>query len=285
MGNFREITILGDVLDDERLSDNAKILYGKISRLSFKEGYCWASNKFFDSTKSGNTASRNIKELEKYGYITCFYENYNRKIYICEIDSRVSKSGETPSPKMVNKHPLDLTLQEEQQKRTDNFSLSQELNPNQQDLSQRLTKISGIWNDLGLKPPFRKIIVNLTHDELSSLIKAMNTYSDDLIIQAIKNYARILSDPQKYDPGGCEYKSFIGFLSKGVEKYCDEATPFEIFKTKNSRSPPEQRQFGKLSQGSVDYSVYYEKYGITGSFAEKERRLREMVIAGEASLD
>jgi hypothetical protein len=121
VNDFKEITIPGDVLDDENLSATAKILYGKIARLSFKEGYCWASNKFLGGTKSVNRTSYNIKELEKYGYINCSYENhgYNRKIYICKIDKKLSnngepplsktispltENGEAPSPKTVNKH-------------------------------------------------------------------------------------------------------------------------------------------------------------------------------------
>ena len=66
---FREITIPGDVLEDDNLPDGAKILYGKIARLSYKNGYCWASNEALSGTKSGKTASRNIRLLEKCGYI------------------------------------------------------------------------------------------------------------------------------------------------------------------------------------------------------------------------
>jgi hypothetical protein len=90
MGKFREITIPGDVLDDDNLPDGAKILYGKIARLSYKNGYCWASNNTLSGTKSENTASRNVKILEQYGYIKCFYENkmQDRKIYIYNLKSK-----------------------------------------------------------------------------------------------------------------------------------------------------------------------------------------------------
>jgi hypothetical protein len=114
MGEFREIIIPGDILDDDNISDAAKILYGKIARLAYKEGYCWASNKFLDGTESGSTARHNIKALEKYGYIKCVYDDFgkNRKIYISDIDSRVKKTrdpltanGQAPRPQTDTPRP------------------------------------------------------------------------------------------------------------------------------------------------------------------------------------
>jgi hypothetical protein len=88
---FREITIPGDVLDDERLSDGAKIMYGKIARLSYKEGHCWASNSFLDGTKTGRNASRFITELKTAGYIDIKNERSKyREIRICRVESKVN---------------------------------------------------------------------------------------------------------------------------------------------------------------------------------------------------
>jgi rubrerythrin len=102
---FREIVIPGDVLDDERLSDGAKIMYGKIARLSFKEGYCWAGNSFLDGTKSGRNASRFIAELKNAGYI--IIENKRskyREIRICPVESSVNfaNSGEVEEEKSTS---------------------------------------------------------------------------------------------------------------------------------------------------------------------------------------
>jgi hypothetical protein len=106
---FREITIPGDVLDDERLSDGAKLMYGKIARLAFKNGYCWAGNSFLDGTKTGRNASRFIAELKNSGYITIENEGSKlREIRICPIDSRLNNST---SPKMakLNSQPDQLS--------------------------------------------------------------------------------------------------------------------------------------------------------------------------------
>jgi hypothetical protein len=89
-GQFREITIPGDVLDDESLSDGAKIMYGKIARLSQKSGVCNASNYFLDGTRSGRNASRFIAELKNAGVILVENEKSKyRKIKICKINSRI----------------------------------------------------------------------------------------------------------------------------------------------------------------------------------------------------
>lgn len=56
---------------DDKLRDKAKLLYGEIVALSNKDGYCYASNKYFaDLYKvSKMTISSLIKELEENSYI------------------------------------------------------------------------------------------------------------------------------------------------------------------------------------------------------------------------
>jgi len=97
MNYFREITIPGDVLENENLTDGAKILYGKIARLSYREGYCWASNAFLDGTKSGRNASRFIAELKSAGYVVVQGKGKNRNIKLSQIESNatnLAKNGD-----------------------------------------------------------------------------------------------------------------------------------------------------------------------------------------------
>jgi hypothetical protein len=58
------------------LSANAKLLYGEITALCSKEGYCWAGNQYFaglyDTT--ARTARNWINELKEGGYITLEYK-------------------------------------------------------------------------------------------------------------------------------------------------------------------------------------------------------------------
>ena len=77
--------IPGNVRYDPELKDKAKLLYGEITALSNKEGYCYASNEYlgnlFDLPKE--TISRKIKLLQDKKYITIEYEKKG-----CEITAR-----------------------------------------------------------------------------------------------------------------------------------------------------------------------------------------------------
>lgn len=63
--------IPADVRYDNELKDKAKLLYGEITSLSDKKGYCYASNKYFADlyNVSITTISLLIKNLVDKGYI------------------------------------------------------------------------------------------------------------------------------------------------------------------------------------------------------------------------
>jgi hypothetical protein len=128
------------------------------------------------------------------------------------------------------------------------FSKNSELNKLkfacQQDVSVRLEKLKLAWNNLDIGPPFPKILVNLTSSESSDFLMSISVWDDDTVIGAMRNYRRVKTEPD-YDPGSCVYRSFIGFMSKGVEKYRDEAKPFDLFR-KGGTGPPEEfwKNFG-----------------------------------------
>lgn len=77
--------IPANVRYDSELTDKAKLLYGEITCLSNKEGYCFATNKYF--AKLYNCTNRAIQsaisKLQERGYINIVIEdNYQRKIFI-----------------------------------------------------------------------------------------------------------------------------------------------------------------------------------------------------------
>lgn len=77
--------IPANVRYDSELTDKAKLLYGEITCLSNKEGYCFATNKYFAKLYNcTNRAIQNaISKLQERGYINIVIEdNYQRKIYI-----------------------------------------------------------------------------------------------------------------------------------------------------------------------------------------------------------
>ncbi|EPC12712.1 hypothetical protein Lpl7_2743 [Lacticaseibacillus paracasei subsp. tolerans Lpl7] len=63
--------IPADVRYHEKLSDGAKLLYGEITALSNKNGYCWASNDYFSRlySVSISTIKRRLQALEELGLI------------------------------------------------------------------------------------------------------------------------------------------------------------------------------------------------------------------------
>ena len=71
------------ILYDKSISSSAKILFGEIASLCFKEGFCWATNKYFANLYhvSVRTVERWIENLVVSNYITrniCFYPNSKR---------------------------------------------------------------------------------------------------------------------------------------------------------------------------------------------------------------
>jgi SOS-response transcriptional repressor LexA len=70
------------------LNPNAKLLYGEISALSSKDGYCTSSNEYFSDLYSVSKTSISlwIKALTDNEFIRCEIEkNYKRKIFTTNI--------------------------------------------------------------------------------------------------------------------------------------------------------------------------------------------------------
>lgn len=82
--------IPANVRYDKRLKANEKLLYGEITSLSNKNGYCWASNKYFADLYgvTNQAVSKWIKDLKDIGYIEI---NYIYKDNSKEIEKRIIK--------------------------------------------------------------------------------------------------------------------------------------------------------------------------------------------------
>ena len=64
--------IPADVRYDERIPPNAKLLYGEISALCNREGYCWAKNEYFAQLFgwAPTTVTRLLSGLRDAGYLS-----------------------------------------------------------------------------------------------------------------------------------------------------------------------------------------------------------------------
>lgn len=70
---------------DDELTEKAKLIYGEISSLSNKKGYCFATNSYFAKLyKCTNRTIQNaISKLQEKGFIKAVIENNNlRKIFV-----------------------------------------------------------------------------------------------------------------------------------------------------------------------------------------------------------
>lgn len=102
--NFYSVTP-ATVRYDNRLSGDEKILYGEITALASKEGYCWASNQYFAELYNvgKNTISAWISNLKEAGHINSEVDKLgNRKIYVASTPSKILEaplpiSRDTPS--------------------------------------------------------------------------------------------------------------------------------------------------------------------------------------------
>lgn len=80
----------------------AKLLYGELTALSTKEGYCWATNEYFAALYdvNANTISEWIGQLKKLGFVSVEIDKPNgnsRKIWVAipkKRDTYPEKTGE-----------------------------------------------------------------------------------------------------------------------------------------------------------------------------------------------
>lgn len=91
--------IPANVRYDDELIPHAKLLYGEITSLCNKHGFCWATNNYFAKLykKNTNTISLWINQLKSRGYIeiTLIYKDNSK-----EIDKRIIKIKD-PLPENV----------------------------------------------------------------------------------------------------------------------------------------------------------------------------------------
>jgi hypothetical protein len=95
--------IPANVRYDERLTPNAKLLYGEITALCNEKGYCWATNRYFAELykKSNTSISTWISQLKKYGYIKLqiIYKDESKEIlhrYISILNEPIQENLNTP---------------------------------------------------------------------------------------------------------------------------------------------------------------------------------------------
>jgi len=104
---------------DKNVCSGAKLLYGELTALTKKEGYCYASNKYFADLYGvdAGTISRWVSKLRECGYISVeVTDRVHRKIWILENkvpqksaeDTQKKASGATKTPIQDTQKCLDI---------------------------------------------------------------------------------------------------------------------------------------------------------------------------------
>ena len=92
---------------DDRIPANAKLLYGEITALCDRKGFCWAKNEYFAALFgwSADTVTRLIRKLRDAGYLDVEMvptaTGSERRIYAGVHTGGVGKNAETPVGKKV----------------------------------------------------------------------------------------------------------------------------------------------------------------------------------------
>lgn len=87
------------------LKANAKLLYGEITALCNKDGYCWAENSYFADLYevSEETVSRWISQLKSFGFIFIKIENEGRFVRKISLDEKINTLDEIVKQPLTKK--------------------------------------------------------------------------------------------------------------------------------------------------------------------------------------
>jgi hypothetical protein len=225
---------------DKSLTPNAKLLYGEITALCSKEGFCWAANEYFSELYevSERSISAWIKQLAALKYIEIEYEKRGFEVIRRKIMLSVGGRKLPASAEKNFRGSEEENFQYINTKKSNTSSNTGEREEREADASlppsprvgsdgtSRFEKSKKAWPK-SLPAPTRKNFLELRDDDRRDILATMSHYSDDEIAAAMKTYAEILPDPT-YDIFS-PYSSMVGFLRAGVEKFVDEAKPRESF--------------------------------------------------------
>lgn len=196
----------------KEITANAKLLYGEITALANKEGYCFASNNYFAELYevSPQAISKWISSLEKNGFIKCKYlyngkEIKQRNIYITVSTNDLWVS--TNDEEGINKR-----LKGYQQKIKDNNTINN-TNNNKKELQQETqtsfdsfdnfyTQYPKKTNKTDARKTFNRLIKSGV--TLESILSKLTIYKkqiekDQTEIKYIKNPQRFLNCLEDYE--------------------------------------------------------------------------------------
>jgi hypothetical protein len=231
-----------------------KILYAEMTALSEKEGFCWASNKYFAELydKSEKYISSTISDMNKKGYIDTFIsqkDGITRKIYIGathkNLDSYPEKSGET--------YP------EKPEHNTTSINTKKEREPSYEDSSVTYKTKQKIYKQRGLeyKPKKSRFIeVGKVVEEFRAAASARGF---NLLKSDGQRNKRIRGQIEALLIAGKDLKGLINWWFKGEGDYCGYA-PENLFTERTVETYHVKNKKKEVKDTTPDFQKLKEKW-------------------------
>ena len=233
--------IPADVRYDERLKANEKLMYGEITCLSNKLGYCFSSNNYFAElyNVTPQAISGWIKNLERCGYISCEYLHNGTEIKERRIRMTNSRNDEKGNSTKLEKG-INETLTGYKQNFKDNNTrynniknnntsdcipayIQEPLKTNKDEfqsfLSDAFVKILNHNKWAKHKIPISKNLLYFTQKEGRELLELSRQYEISEIKSALENYLKVAnSETWK---SGFSFNAFCKNIAEYIPDYFD----------------------------------------------------------------
>ena len=192
--------IPADVRYDKRLKPIERLLYGEITCLSNKEGYCFASSNYFANLydTARETISRYLSNLQKYGYIKIVIENnFERKIFLtsavggCDqtitggCDQTITGGcDQTITHNNINNNNINNNrLIDYNNKVLENFFKEKEIfisaeieNLMTEESKKKFYLLQDVITEMYNQPTYKKYIADVTYDDLVNVLDRYEKY-------------------------------------------------------------------------------------------------------------
>ncbi len=224
---------------DKLLSPYARLLYGEISSLCNKKGYCWSTNEYFANlyAVTKTTISTWVSALENRGHIrTEFGKGNSRRIYIVDcINTQLNSEEVLGQSTIPLKDCLNHNIKDNTKKNSkDNNSISRLDDPD-----EIIQIVYDFWNSCkneGKWQSHRK----LTFDMTKAITSALKEHTVLEICGAIGNYATVL---------------------QGKGYYWDYMWPLAIFLTvKTGKSKDDPKKWWRFLEENFIEDTYLSRY-------------------------
>ena len=216
--------IPADVLDDERIPDGAKLLYGEITALCSEKGFCFASNDYLASRRKRRrcTIISWINTLVECGYLKrelCYNaeskEVKERRLYLRDtFFTPYEKSDEGGMKNQTT--PYEKPDEGGMKNQTDNNTINNTVNNT---VNKYMADFEEFWK---LYP--RKVEKAAAYKAYKARLK--EGVSKDTLLTAVKNYNRKITDEHTAETYIKYPKSFLS-KDRSFDDYLEYKSPQE----------------------------------------------------------